>query len=104
MIKVANIDEIKEGGLKVDFNGEEVLLIKKGNEVYAVSNICTHQEKELLGGTIEGDSIVCPHHGARFDLKTGKPLSIIALSELKTYKVTLKEKEVFLEEVNELES
>ncbi len=98
--KVALIDEIKENGLKVEVDGEEILLIKNGDEIFAISNLCSHQEKEMSGGKIEGDAFICPHHGARFDLKTGKVLSMPAVEDIKIYKVILKDGAVFIESEN----
>ena len=86
--KIASYDEIGQKGLKIEIDGEEILLVKDGETVYAISNICSHQEKELW---------VCPHHGARFDLRTGEPLSMPAVEGIKTYKVKIVDKDVFVE-------
>ncbi|QMW21922.1 Rieske (2Fe-2S) protein [Sandaracinobacteroides saxicola] len=41
---------------------------------HAVANRCSHAALPLDGGRVRGSSIVCPHHGARFDLKSGRVL------------------------------
>jgi 3-phenylpropionate/trans-cinnamate dioxygenase ferredoxin subunit len=98
--KVALIDEVNENGLKVEVDGEEILLLKIKDEVFAINNLCSHQEKELYGGEVDGYTITCPHHGAKFDLKTGKVLSMPAVEDIKIYKVILKDGEVFVESEN----
>ena len=95
--KIASYDEIGQKGLKIEIDGEEILLVKDGETVYAISNICSHQEKELFSGSLENGAWVCPHHGARFDLRTGEPLSMPAVEGIKTYKVKIVDKDVFVE-------
>ena len=95
--KVAKLSDIEPQGLKVEIDGEEILLVKDGGAVYALSNICTHQEQELCGGFAEEGSWVCPHHGARFEIKTGTALCMPAVEDLKTYEVKINGEEVFVE-------
>jgi 3-phenylpropionate/trans-cinnamate dioxygenase ferredoxin component len=97
-VRAASKKEITDAGLKIIINGEEILLIKKGDEFFALSNICSHQEKELSGGEIEDDAWVCPHHGARFGLKDGKARSMPAVEDIKTFNVKCEGDEVFVEE------
>lgn len=95
--KVAGIDQLQNGVLKVEIDGEEILLIKDGEKIYALSNICSHQEKELSSGFLENGVWVCPHHGARFDIKTGEALSMPAVEGIKSYKVEIKGNDIFIE-------
>jgi 3-phenylpropionate/trans-cinnamate dioxygenase ferredoxin component len=97
-VRVAKKSEIEDLGLKVMVGGEEVLLIKKGEQVFAFTNTCSHQEMELRGGNIEGDAWVCPHHGARFELATGRAVSMPAVEDIQTYNVKCEGDEVFVEE------
>lgn len=56
---------------------QEVMLSRDlQGEIIAFSGFCTHAFGKLEGGPIEGGEITCPHHGARFDIKTGKAKSI----------------------------
>ena len=72
-VKVAKFSEIGEGKLKmVDADGEDVCLIKSGGKVYAINNMCTHEDGPLNEGHLEGGEVVCPWHQARYDIKTGK--------------------------------
>ena len=42
---------------------------------YAIENVCTHDYSELTGGCLEGTEVICPRHGARFDIRTGAALT-----------------------------
>lgn len=70
------LDQVREGELqKVDFNGIPVLLVRQGDQVYAIAETCAHLGGPLSEGELRDDfSVVCPWHGSRYDLKTGKVL------------------------------
>jgi len=97
LTKIAGINELQKGVLKVEIEDKEILLVKDGENIYALSNICSHQEKELSSGFLENGAWVCPHHGARFDIKTGEALSMPAVEAIQTYKVEIKGNDIFIE-------
>ena len=75
-IKVATVGEIAPGACKVaDVDGATVVVFNIGGEFFAIEDVCTHDGGELAGGTIEGDQVICPRHGARFCVRTGEALS-----------------------------
>ncbi|MCX7818265.1 MAG: non-heme iron oxygenase ferredoxin subunit [Kiritimatiellae bacterium] len=65
--------------------GEQILLVKVGDRIHAVSAICTHEYAPMAGGTVSGHEIECPLHGARFDLRSGTNLSPPATRPLEVY-------------------
>lgn len=73
---VANIKNLKDDTIKsFKVKDKSIILIKKGNEIYALSNKCPHMSCPLSGGTLIDFYLVCPCHGWRFDIKTGSYLS-----------------------------
>jgi 3-phenylpropionate/trans-cinnamate dioxygenase ferredoxin subunit len=58
-----------------------------GDEVFATSNICSHAYAELSDGEVKGFVIECWLHGADFDLRTGKALTLPAIEPIETYRV-----------------
>jgi 3-phenylpropionate/trans-cinnamate dioxygenase ferredoxin subunit len=96
--EVAGIDDIGPEGLRVLFDDEEVLLVRRGEEVFALGYLCSHQDMELEGGHLEGDSWVCPHHGARFGLSNGEALSMPAVEPVPVYDVRIEGKKVLIKE------
>jgi nitrite reductase/ring-hydroxylating ferredoxin subunit len=48
-----------------------VLLLRKGEEIFAIHDRCSHRGCSLSEGSVEGDEIVCACHGSRFSLRTG---------------------------------
>ncbi len=80
--------------------GEEALLVRDGDKVYAISSLCSHQDMSLEGGHAENGAWVCPHHGAKFDLATGDALSMPAVEAIDVYDVKTEAGRVFLAVVN----
>ncbi len=63
---------------------------------YAVAALCSHAALPLEGGRVRGTSIVCPHHGARFCLKTGRVLGPPAHEGITAYPTRVEGDEVML--------
>jgi 3-phenylpropionate/trans-cinnamate dioxygenase ferredoxin subunit len=72
-IKVASAGELNPGGMKkVSFENTPVVLANIGGEFYAMDDTCPHMGGSLSAGKLEGANVVCPRHGATFDVRTGK--------------------------------
>lgn len=52
-----------------------VCLLRRGDEIFAVEEWCTHLGGPLAEGQLDGTAVTCPWHGSRFDLETGEPLN-----------------------------
>ena len=71
--RAAQIGDLSEGaGHAVQINGVPVFLCVSQGEPRALLNRCTHMGTPLTGGRIKRGAIVCPDHGAIFDLTSGK--------------------------------
>jgi 3-phenylpropionate/trans-cinnamate dioxygenase ferredoxin subunit len=88
-VRVSSLQDRKP--FKVTIDGEDVLLAKVDDSVFAVSDICTHSEVSLSEGDIEGCAIECWLHGSAFDLRTGAASGPPATSDLQTFKVVIEE-------------
>jgi 3-phenylpropionate/trans-cinnamate dioxygenase ferredoxin subunit len=95
--RVATLDEIASGARKsVLVDGIPVLLIRVGDNFYAVEDVCTHDGQPLTDGPIDGTEITCPRHGARFDITTGKALCMPATEPVATYDVKVEQGVIYL--------
>ena len=87
-IDVAKIDQLTPGSHKiVDVDGVEVAVFNIEGEYLAIEDLCTHDGGDLACGTLEGDVIVCPRHGAKFSLRTGEVLAPPAYEPVATLAV-----------------
>ena len=96
-VAVANITDIALGKtLCVEFSGREILLCHTQEGVFAVDNICSHAAEKLNNGKLKGHRILCPLHGAAFDVRDGSVLSRPATLPLRSYPVHIENDTVHL--------
>ena len=89
---VAAVQDIASGKtLCVNVDGREILLCHTSDGVYAVDNLCTHAAARLCEGKLKGHRILCPLHGAAFDVRDGSALTRPASVALATYPVRVDE-------------
>lgn len=71
---ICSVSELSDNiGKKFIVNDIEIAVFKISSEIFAVSNICPHQQTRLIyDGFIENEFVVCPAHGWKFNLRTGK--------------------------------
>ena len=93
---ICSMDELKESiGKKFIINDIEIAIFKINSEVFAVSNICPHQQTHLIfDGFIEDEFVVCPAHGWKFNLRTGKKDS--GSNGLQVYPVEIADDRIFV--------
>jgi NADPH-dependent 2,4-dienoyl-CoA reductase/sulfur reductase-like enzyme/nitrite reductase/ring-hydroxylating ferredoxin subunit len=81
-------DELTDGVPLVGRVGEEaVLVVRRGEEAFAIGASCTHYGGPLGEGLVVGDTVRCPWHHACFSLRTGEPLRAPALNPVACYRV-----------------
>jgi len=98
LLEVARVDDVPDGGRKsLIVDDVPVLLLHVGDEFYAIEDICTHDGQPLSDGPLAGCEITCPRHGARFDIRTGKPLCMPAIEPVPTYEVEIREGSVYIQ-------
>lgn len=73
--------------VRVVAGGEEIAIYNVAGELFATADVCSHDEASLADGELFGHAVECPLHGARFDVRTGKALSLPAVYPVKTYEV-----------------
>lgn len=89
-VTVARLDEVPDGAaLGVELGGTELVLIRHGDVVYALEDRCSHEDYPLSEGEVTGDQVTCTLHGARFDLQTGAPKALPAVTSVRTYDVRI---------------
>jgi 3-phenylpropionate/trans-cinnamate dioxygenase ferredoxin subunit len=94
---VASVSELAPGGRKsIVVDDRAVLLIRVDDDFYAVEDICSHDSNPLTDGPIVGCTIECPRHGARFDLKTGRPLCMPATEPIATFDVQVRDGQIYV--------
>ena len=94
-VTVARVGEIADGAVKVvRIEDQPIALFRLGDAFYAMDDMCSHDGGPLAEGRIDGTTIECPRHGARFDIRTGAVLCLPASSPVATYAVRVAGDEV----------
>lgn len=87
-IDVASTADFDDGTIRaVDYEGTSIIVIRLGDAYFGLENLCTHDYTPLDEGTVEDDELICPHHGARFCVRTGEVTAPPAYEDLATYEV-----------------
>ena len=97
--EVATVSEFESADRKLIDLGEDKLigLFKVDGEYYAIDAYCSHQKTSIVHGGIEGNEIICPLHGARFDLRTGKHLTMPAVRPVKSFPVRVDGEKILIQ-------
>jgi len=96
-IRVASISDLTPGEkMLVEYEGRPVGLFNIGGEFYAIHDVCTHDGGPLVEGDLHGDVIVCPRHGARFNVKTGAVRTLPAYAPVPIYRVKIEGEDILI--------
>lgn len=85
-VAVAASDEIPDGEARTfTVAGAQVAVARAEGTVYAIQDVCSHDDGPLGAGRLDGFAIQCPRHGAKFDVRTGAVLSMPAIVGVGTF-------------------
>ena len=85
-VRVAAANDVGPGtATVVEAGGRRIALCNTGDGFHAIDDICTHDGSPLDQGTLDGNQIECPRHGAKFDVVTGRALTLPAIRPVRTY-------------------
>lgn len=101
-VAVANESEIPEGEARV-FHLEycRVAVCRVEGHLYAIEDVCSHDNGPLGEGCLRGYEIECPRHGARFDVRTGAVTRMPAVAPVPAYPVKIENGRVWVEVLDE---
>jgi len=89
-LDVCPLDELPPGSVKIVHAGTvSVGVFNVDGELYAIEDRCSHDDGPLAEGDWEPEEfvVICPRHGSRFDLRTGRPLTLPAFEPVATFPV-----------------
>ncbi|MCJ7694264.1 MAG: non-heme iron oxygenase ferredoxin subunit [Anaerolineaceae bacterium] len=90
LVPICTMDELPVSArMLVDLGHKTIVLANIEGEIFGFSSICSHDECDLSEGNVEGFEIVCPCHGARFDIRTGKALRLPAVKAIQSYELVI---------------
>lgn len=89
-IDIASVHDLPIGTTK-RFSTEhgDILLANVEGKIYAVDDMCTHEDSSLSLGCLKGELVYCTLHGSRFNVRTGEPMEEPATEALQCYSVRI---------------
>ena len=87
----------KDRGHAFRLGGESIVIFHHDGEWFAIENRCPHRDVPLDDGTVIAGEVICPLHGARFELRTGRHLNQPAERDLKSFSLTIVSDSLFVE-------
>jgi NADPH-dependent 2,4-dienoyl-CoA reductase/sulfur reductase-like enzyme/nitrite reductase/ring-hydroxylating ferredoxin subunit len=94
--KGVSLADFVDGKLAGHVDKEEILLVRSGNETFAIAAHCSHYHGPLADGLVVGETVRCPWHHACFDLRSGEAVRAPALSALSTWRTEERDGRVFV--------
>jgi 3-phenylpropionate/trans-cinnamate dioxygenase ferredoxin subunit len=89
-VRVAKVSDIPDPGKQiVEVDDRLVVVFHVAGQFYAIDDVCTHDGGPLGEGTLEGFCIACPRHGAKFDIRDGRAVSMPATQPTVAHEVKI---------------
>lgn len=82
--------------LFVEIDSRPIVVFNIAGKYYAIGDVCTHDDGPLGDGDLEEYNIVCPRHGAEFDVRTGKAMSMPAVVDIPAYPVKVRDGQIWV--------
>ena len=87
-VEIAPESELPNGErLFVDLGDTPIVIFNIAGQFFAIGDVCSHDDGPLGDGMIEGFNVVCPRHGAEFDVRTGQAVQMPAVVDIPAYPV-----------------
>ena len=88
--EIAQLSDIPNGKrIFVEVDGDPIVVFNIGGEFFATDDLCTHDDGPLGEGKLNDYKIMCPRHGAEFDVRTGEVVTLPANENIEVYPVRI---------------
>jgi 3-phenylpropionate/trans-cinnamate dioxygenase ferredoxin component len=94
-VAVAGVNELHlNERLYVTIDEAQIIVLNLAGQYYAIGDVCSHDGNVLDDAPVDGYEVVCPRHGARFDIRNGKATSLPAVVGIPAYPVRIREGQI----------
>jgi 3-phenylpropionate/trans-cinnamate dioxygenase ferredoxin subunit len=96
-VEIAPASELPNGErLFVEVADKPIVIFNIAGQFFAIGDVCTHDDGPLGDGLLENHNIVCPRHGAEFDIRTGQAVQMPAVVDIPAYPVQVRDGNIFV--------
>jgi 3-phenylpropionate/trans-cinnamate dioxygenase ferredoxin subunit len=91
-IQIASAIDLPSGErLFVELDGRPIVVFNLAGTLFAIGDVCSHDNGPVGDGDLEEYEVICPRHGARFDIRTGQTMGLPAVVDIPAYPVRVVE-------------
>ncbi len=92
---VAKLSDLSPGErLFLEIGHDSIVMLNVAGNIYAIGDVCSHDSGPVGEGELDGFQIICPRHGARFDIRTGEVKALPAVVDIPTFPVRVIEDDI----------
>lgn len=96
-VKAAKVGDVPDPGKQlIEIDDRLVVLFHVDGKFHCIDDVCTHDDGPLGEGRLDGYSIACPRHGAKFDIRDGRALTMPATEDTTAHEVRVEGDSVFI--------
>jgi 3-phenylpropionate/trans-cinnamate dioxygenase ferredoxin component len=89
-VDIGATDDLQNGErLFAEIGEHQIVVFNIAGQYFAIGDVCSHDGGPLGDGELEDQQVICPRHGARFDIRTGTVLTLPAYEDIPAYPVTV---------------
>jgi 3-phenylpropionate/trans-cinnamate dioxygenase ferredoxin subunit len=89
-VTITKVEDLPDGErLYVEIDDQELVVFNIAGEYFVIGDVCSHDDGPLGEGEIEEYEVICPRHGARFDIRSGQVNSLPAVVDIPAYPVRI---------------
>lgn len=94
-VPIMGVEDISEGErVFVEIGEHPIVIFNIAGQLFAIADVCSHDDGPVGEGELDGNEIICPRHGGRFSVINGKALSLPAVMDIPAYPVRIIEGQV----------
>ena len=95
---LTSVDQVPENKVSCfELDGQSIAVSQVKEKFYAVANKCSHANKTFDNGKMRGYKLICPMHGATFDIRDGSVLSLPAKKPIRSYSLKVEGDEIHID-------
>ena len=96
-VEIAPVAELALGQrLFVEIAGRALVVFNIAGQFFSIGDVCSHDDGPVGEGDVDGFNITCPRHGAEFDLRTGRAVSMPAVVDIPAYPLQVRDGIVYV--------
>lgn len=97
-VSLFHVEDLPLGeGRSLEIEDQVIAVFHTEGGFFAIDDTCSHAQASLAEGDLRGDTVTCPRHGGRFDVRTGRATGLPAHAPVRSYPVKIEDGIVYVD-------